>query len=223
MKSPFALEKKITIGELMTVISILVSAISVLITWRYEQKIKLLENATRKRIEIARTLNTVNQVIQIHLSFYELIEEDIVETSHICIEKKNPIQARDYIWEKFYQHRAGILSTLAQNDWEVAYTNLLSAGITADSLYIRSINRLKGLQQRQFEILLRDFESSILSFDTTAGNVNELTDMLRELKNAQREMHLAYTRRATEELNSFCLKLIKSTDKHLLFASDTMQ
>lgn len=222
MKIPFVLEKKITIGELMTVISILVSAISVLITWRYEQKIKLLENATRARIEIARTLNTVNQVIQIQLSFYELLEEDIVETSHIYTEQKDAVKARDYIWEKFYEHRGSILNMLAQNDWEVAYTNLLSAGISADSLYIKSINRLKGLQEAQFEILLRDFESSILAFKPVTGKPNELTDLLRDLKNAQREMHLAYTRRATDKLSDFCLRLIKSTDKHLLFASDTL-
>ena len=51
MKINFTLDQKITIGELMTVISILVSAISVLITWRNEQNIQILENATRTRVE----------------------------------------------------------------------------------------------------------------------------------------------------------------------------
>ena len=66
IKAPFLLEKKITIGELITILSILFSAISVLITWRNEQKIQILENATRTRVEIAKTINTVNQVIQLH-------------------------------------------------------------------------------------------------------------------------------------------------------------
>lgn len=116
MKALFAIDKRITIGELMTVVSIVFSAISVLITWRNEQKIQIRENATRTRVEIAKTLNTVNQVIQIQLSFYELIEEDIVEASRIAIVEKEPLKARDYMWEKFYKHRAEVLNIISQND-----------------------------------------------------------------------------------------------------------
>ncbi|HPW62268.1 MAG TPA: hypothetical protein PLJ13_08230, partial [Cyclobacteriaceae bacterium] len=123
MKVPFSIDNRITIGELMTVVSIVFSAISVLITWRNEQRIQILENATRTRVEIAKTLNTVNQVIQIQLSFYELIEEDIVEASRISVVEKEPIKARDYMWERLFRHRAEILNIISQNDWEVAYTN----------------------------------------------------------------------------------------------------
>ena len=94
IKVPFLLEKKITIGELITILSILFSAISVLITWRNEQRIQILENATRTRVEIAKTINTVNQVIQLQLSFYELIEEDIVEASRIANVEKDSVKAR---------------------------------------------------------------------------------------------------------------------------------
>lgn len=103
MKVNFTLDQKITIGEIMTVISILVSAISVLITWRDEQNIQMLENATRTRVEIAKTLNKVNQVIQIQLSFYELIEEDIVEASRIAVVEKDPVKSRDYMVGKTLQ------------------------------------------------------------------------------------------------------------------------
>ncbi len=223
MKVPFILEKKITIGELMTIISIVFSAISVLITWRTEQRIRILENATRTRVAISETLNTVNQVIQIQLSFYDLIEEDIVEASRISIVEKEPIKARDFIWEKFFKHRGDILNIISQNDWEVAYTKLLTHGIAADSLYIKSINRLKKLQENQFRLLLSDFEHEILEYKPiTSKQTSELTDRLREIKNVYKSNHLSYTKIATTDLNSFCLKLIATTDKHLLFTADTL-
>lgn len=221
MKSPFIIEKRVTLGEVITIISILISAISVLITWRHEQKIQMLENATRTRIELAKTLNTVNQVTQIQLSFYDLIEEDIVEASRICIVDKENVKARDFVWERFYKHRAEIMNIISQNDWEVAYTNLLTYGISADTLYIKTIKRLKNLQENQFELLLRDFQNEILEFKpTSASQTAVLTDRLREIKNGFRENHRSYSEVATAELNSFCLKLISATDQFLLFSSD---
>jgi hypothetical protein len=221
MKVPFSIDNRITIGELMTVVSIVFSAISVLITWRNEQRIQILENATRTRVEIAKTLNTVNQVIQIQLSFYELIEEDIVEASRISVVEKEPIKARDYMWERLFRHRAEILNITSQNDWEVAYTNLLTYGISADSLYINTINRLKKLQENQFNLTLRAFEKEITDFrPTTERQTSSLIDRLRELKKTFRESHLEYSKIATADLNSFCLKLINETDKKLIFKAD---
>lgn len=221
MKLFFSIDNRITIGELMTVVSIVFSAVSVLVTWRNEQKIQILENATRTRVEIAKTLNTVNQVIQIQLSFYELIEEDIVEASRISVVEKEPIKARDYMWEKLFRHRGEILNIISQNDWEVAYTNLLTYGISADSLYINTINRLKKLQENQFNLTLRAFEKEITDFKPTSQQqTSALIDRLRELKKTFRESHLEYSKIATADLNSFCLKLINETDKKLIFKAD---
>jgi len=222
MKTFFSIDNRITIGELITVISIVFSAISVLITWRNEQRIQILENATRTRVEIAKTLNTVNQVIQIQLSFYELIEEDIVEASRIVIVEKEPFKARDYMWEKLFRHRGEILNIISQNEWEIAYTNLLTYGISADSLYLKTINRLKGLQENQFNLTLRAFEKEIMEFKPSSHDqqTTALIDRLRELKKTFRESHHEYSKIATSDLNSFCLKLINETDKKLIFNAD---
>jgi hypothetical protein len=221
MKLFFSIDNRITIGELMTVVSIVFSAVSVLITWRNEQKIQIRENATRTRVEISKTLNTVNQVIQIQLSFYELIEEDIVEASRIRVVEKEPIKARDYMWEKLFRHRGEILNIISQNEWEVAYTNLLTYGISADSLYINTINRLKKLQENQFNLTLRAFEKEITDFKPTSEQqTSALIDRLRNIKKDFRESHLEYSKIATSDLNSFCLKLINETDKKLIFKSE---
>jgi hypothetical protein len=222
MKVNFTLDQKITIGELMTVISIIVSAISVLITWRDEQNIQMLENATRTRVEIAKTLNKVNQVIQIQLSFYELIEEDIVEASRIAVVEKDPVKSRDYIWEKLYKHRAEVLNIISQNEWEVAYTNLLTYGISADSIYIKSIDRLKGLQETRFNIILKTFAYEITTYQPTSNSqTSDLIDRLRELKKTLRDEHAEYSKAATKDLFAFCLELINETDKKLLFNSNS--
>ncbi len=218
MKVNFILDQKITVGEIMTVISILVSAISVLITWRDEQNIQMLENATRTRVEIAKTLNKVNQVIQIQLSFYELIEEDIVEASRIAVIEKDPIKSRDYMWEKLYKHRAEVLNIISQNEWEVAYTNLLTYGISADTIYIKTIDRLKGLQETRFNIILKAFAFEITSYQpTSTSQTSDLIDRLRELKKTMREEHAEYSNAATKDLFEFCLALINETDQKLLF------
>lgn len=220
MRAFFSIDKRITFGELITILSILFSAASVMITWRNEQKIKIRENATRARVEIAKTLNTINQVIQIQLSFYELIEEDIVEASRIAVVEREAVKSRDYMWEKFYKHRAEILNILSQKDWEIAYTNLLTSGISADSLYIKTINRLKGLQENQFNLALSAFEKELLEFRPTGSQTSTLIDRLRKLKITHRNNHLEYAQIATEELNTYCLNLIRETDQELIFKSD---
>ena len=219
LRIPFLIEKKLTIGELMTIVSILFSSISVLISWNNDQKIKILENATQTRVAVAKTLNTVNKVIQIHLSFYDLIEEDIAEASRILLEEKKAYKSRDYMWEKFYKHRAEVSNMLSQNDWEIAYTNLLTHGISIDTLYIKSINRIKGLREVQFNLLLRDYEKQILHFPTDSTNANTLTDRLRDLKNDYLESHKNLSRAAVSDLETFCINLLASPDSQLLFGN----
>jgi hypothetical protein len=222
MKSYFTLDKRITFGELITVLSILFSAISVLITWRNEQNIQILENATRTRVEIAKTMNAINQVVQIQLSFYELIEEDIVEASRMSVIEKDPIKARDYMYEKLHKHRAEVLNIIAQKDWEVAYANLLTYGIRADSLYIKTINRLKGLQNNEFENLVDIFEDEIIHYRPSEhAQTSYLIDKLRQMKEEIKNEHLSHSKKATADLFAFCLSHIKETDEKLLFAVQT--
>jgi hypothetical protein len=222
MKTYFSVDKRITIGELITVLSIVFSAVSVLITWRNEQNIQILENATRTRVEIAKTMNTLNQVVQLQLSFYELIEEDIVEASRISIVEKDPIKSRDYMYEKLHKHRAEVLNIIAQKDWEVAYTNLLTYGIQADSLYIKTITRLKGLQTNEFNNLVMMFEDELMNYrPTRETQTSYLIDKLREDKNEIKQDHLNLSKKATAEFFTFCLDHIRETDKKLLFAAKT--
>jgi hypothetical protein len=210
MKLPFTLDKKITIGELITVISIIISAVSVSISWHKEQQIQILENATKTRVEIAKSLNKINQVIQIQLSFYELIEEDIVEASRISVIGNDPYKARDYLYEKLYKHRGEILNIIAQNDWEVAYTNLLTYGIYADSLYIKTINNLKSLQENEFKNIVKMYEYEIVQFEPNeilqTGN---LIDKLRLIKEDTKKDHHERSKVATADLFSFCIEQIK--------------
>lgn len=219
LKLPFTLDKRVTIGELITVFSILFSALSVLNSWREEQKLQRLEHATRSRIEIAKTLNKVNQVIQIQLSFYELIEEDIVEASRIAIVDNEPIRARDHIWEKCFKHRADILNLIAQNDWEIAYTNLLTYGISADSLYLKSVKRLKSVQDNQYKLILDalqyEFES-IYDKSATYPTTSVLIDKLRVLKDSFKDEHKKFAELAARDFSVFCLEQIKESDKALL-------
>ncbi|HPW62607.1 MAG TPA: hypothetical protein PLJ13_09940, partial [Cyclobacteriaceae bacterium] len=99
--------------------------------------------------------------------------------------------------------------------------NLLTYGISADSLYINTINRLKKLQENQFNLTLRAFEKEITDFKPNSGQqTTALIDRLREVKNTFRESHLEYSKIATSDLNSFCLKLINETDKKLIFKAD---
>ncbi len=217
---PFTLDKTITVGELMTVLSIMVSAISVVVTWNSEQNIQVRENATRTRVEIAKTWNKVNQVIQIQLSFYELLDEDIVEASRIAVVEKEPIKARDYMWEKCFKHRAEIMNIISQNDWEVAYTNLLTYGIPADSLYIKTVKKLKAVQEHQYTFMAKAFR---FEFESQADKSKAysattlLIDQLRELKKEYQEDHQEYSKSASQDLYNFCLEQIKETDKTLLF------
>jgi hypothetical protein len=223
VRNPFVLDKRVTLGEAITITSILFSAISVIYTWRYEQRLQLLENATRTRVEIAKTLNSVNQVVQIQLSFYEMMEEDLVEVSRIALIDRDRERARDYMWEKCYEHKGEIFKIVSQSDWEVAYTNLLTYGISADSIYVKAINRLKGLQENQFDLLVHDLQSEILSFVPSEKNATaELTDRLRAIKADYLINHKSLTKRATAELTDFCLKRIKATDKHLVFSTDSL-
>lgn len=213
MPLPFTLERKITVGEMLTIASIVFSAISVLITWQRDQNLQSREYATKTRIEIAKTLNTLDRVVHVQLSFYDLIEEDIVETSRISVLEKAPGPARDYIWEKFFRHRAELKTILAQNDWEIAYLNLMPYNIKVDTIYMTAIRKLQALQENEFKLMLREFEQAVLR--SNAEQTSILIDRLRKIKETYRDDHLTRARKATEQLSDFALSQIRDSDKRL--------
>ena len=212
----FSIDKKITIGELFTFLSIIASSVSVVGSWSRDRDIKIRENANNIRIEISRTLNTINQVVQLQLSFYDIIETDIVETSELAI-YENSIKARDYLWKRFFYRRNELREKLDAKEWEINYIRLLPYGINLDSTYIKAVNRLTKLDQNTFNLMLLEMEKEVLDFSAQkTGQTALLTNALRRIKRMHMESHKDYAAKAVAPLNDSLRSLLLKTDKYLL-------
>ena len=211
-----SIEKKVSIGELFTFLSIVASSISVITSWSRDREIKLRENANNIRIEISQTLNTINQVVQLQLSFYDLIETDIVETSELAI-YENSVKARDYLWKRFFQRRNELRDKLDAKEWEINYIRLLPYGINIDSTYTKAVNRLTKLDQNIFNLMLLEMEKEVLNFSAQkTGQTALLTNALRRIKRTHFENHRSYATEAIAPLNDSLRSLLRRTDRYLL-------
>jgi hypothetical protein len=212
-------KKEISIGELLTFISITASLISVIANWTIDRRIRMQENASNVRMAIAKTMDQINQVKDLQLQYYELIEEDIEDVGYMMVIKKEKnVIARDFLWKKMFIRRAEQHTKIMGEEWKIGYINLLPYNIKIDSLYQHTATRLSGLESVEFALMLNDLEDIILDFnEKTDFHTDLLTGPLRANAKFHLENHVQHVEEAVAPLNRYLTSLFNASDEELLF------
>jgi hypothetical protein len=215
----FSVKKEISIGELLTILSVVISVGSVIINWSIDREIQLQENASSIRMAIAKTMDKINQVKDLQLQYYDLLEEDIEDVGYmVVIKKEKNTIARDFLWKKMFIRRADLQSKIMNEEWQIGYINLLPYNISIDSLYTRTVTRLKAVEANEFALLLNDMENIVIDFnERTDSQTALLSNRLRDTKEFHKINHKHYVDEAVAPLNDYLTSLFNASNSVLLF------
>lgn len=211
-------KSEISVGELLTALSIIISLIGVLITWNKNQQIAISNEATRMRELSIQAFSNVQQWQEEEQLFFNQVDVLIKQVSRTYTETNDRILTRDMFWEGVTQLRNDLDTKIISKDLKTFHFQLLNKGIDQDSVFITTIALLEKLVQFNFEAYLKETELAILLKEINDPRESAiLGNYLRNVNDKYRDKTKEIFREETLTLKKQLRAIITKPDRALFF------
>ena len=109
------IEKNISLGNILTMLTIIGSVISFLVTWNKEIDTRRSAQANQIRVAAAKTLVKLDRWKTVSFSLFDQIRPDFVDTKEMLKKKFDVIEARDHLWKALHVTRAALLRRASED------------------------------------------------------------------------------------------------------------
>ena len=213
-------EKKINFGNILTILTFLVSTVTFAITWDRDIQLQRRDQANEIRRAAALTLAKVERWEDISLSFYQNAQPFYVETSELLIKNRDTVQSRDYLWRELNKTRNETQQRILEEDLQTAYVALFSYHPAVKTLFEDTISRLESSEEKAFENLLLNTQVDILSISNN-GEESELQSAAlgNSLRQTAFVVQSGFQNNIADDitcLNDFLTEIIMKNDEDLL-------
>jgi len=209
-------EWKITLGNLLTVVSILVSAAG--LAWAWHRDILTLERAqaTEVRRAAAATLAKMERLGQLIDLLFADVQPTIVETSDLLAEKHDAELARDYFWKTVSAARLGQRKRVMDEQIESAYVILYSYMVEAKSMFQSAIEKLRSAEDEALDGIMDGCQKEILAYDPSSYKPAVLGNKCRYIVNDQRKSYFAKATAILAPLEQRLGKIVSEQDSAII-------
>lgn len=185
---------EISIGHILTSVSVLISALGLLVSWQRMA-------SQRRRTEADKIRSCVGVVIaklarwkDVSLHIFDVIQTVITEADMLLVATQNIVEVRDYFWKELGQEHAKVMQQIMKEQIEIAYADLEGYDPNIQALFSRAVGQMKETDRYMHLIMLDDTQKGILSlqscseefFSSQLGNV--LRNMCAEAFDCQRKI-----------------------------------
>jgi len=127
MKLKFRYE--VSVGEMLTSISILISLVGVLFNWYQDRQIVIKKQSTQMKELSIKAFSNVLSWKDLNLHFDDKVEVLIEDVARSFANKRNNILARDIFWKGITQIKNELDYEIIQKDLKTFHFILLSNGL----------------------------------------------------------------------------------------------
>lgn len=211
-------DASISIGNILTIVTILVSVSALLISLAKDRRTRERDLADTVRGAAARTLAKLERWQELALAYYEDVQPTLVETTELLARDFNPPAARDAMWRALENNRLSSLQRIRDEEIETAYVDLYAFNLSVYERFRSTLARLKAADQRLYGSFIEAAQHPVLAqaenkADYTAA---ELGNELRELCEHFRGQLGAIVASETDPLRAFLASIIAMDDQQLL-------
>lgn len=217
----FSIDKTIKVGDLLTSLTVALSALALYTAIERERSARLIEQATKVRVSSANAIAKLDRWQAIQLSLYNELQPAFIEVSEGLAKDFNVFAIRDLYWKKVTAERARVARQVLEEQLGTAYAELLAHFPAARSQYTEAFSRLTEVEADVTTSFLNKTEGIILSFEDKKPSYNSA-----QLGNALRvsaEEHSAIMRpkfeAAVSPARSYLLSVVAQSDEELVTRS----
>jgi hypothetical protein len=220
-----SLSREIRISDFLTATTILISLVSVLISWNIDRKIRLAKEADDIRAAAASSLGELERWNDLSLSLYTEAQSTFVDASEVAtrIEMKSPLnerleRARDLLWKRLNEIHTSILRKAVDERIDSGYIKLFGYYPSIRRLYQETLARMRLENDEMLKELLTQSELSIMSFMNANDGLHsaEVGSALRATASQVKAKYKEKYRTEMMATERFLVEKIEADDKHLL-------
>ena len=211
----------ITVGDLLTSVTILISMITLAVSWRKDRLADEAQRADRIRSAAALALTKFDRWRALWLSAYDELEPSFVETSELFEQEFKVGKTRDFLWKVIHTKFSLASEKILNEEIETAYFALLSHFPAARGHLLAACEKLKEQQLLARSELLDHTQRRVLALHSKKSDY-EPAVLGNELREAASECKMAFDAKSAALLQSvqeFLFGVIAKSDKEILTAS----
>jgi len=160
------LEPGISVGNLLTTISVIVAIASLLVIWKKDRQLRKREYADRIRHAAARTATALDRLRILALRFYEDIQPLLTDADVLLTKDTDPISTRDFLWRNLVAARATSSQRISDEKVEIEYVDLYGYDPRIQPSFTSVVRRLKTADQNSYDQLLQLTQQDILRMES---------------------------------------------------------
>jgi hypothetical protein len=156
---------EVSVGDILTVATILLSLVALLSTLYREQQLKRKEYADKIRHAAATIIAKLERWRELELRFYQEIQLVTIDTSLEFLKTKDKFATRDYLWREFVRTHTISSQRFSDEQIEIAYVDLYGYNLVVQELFVKAINQMKTIEEDMYVEVLRLTQNEILELD----------------------------------------------------------
>lgn len=220
-----ALDPSVKVGDLLTVATILISLISILISWNIDRRLRLSKEADEIRSAGAQALGDIERWADLSLSIYAHIQPALVDASETALrreKRQEPLisveRARDLLWKSVNALHLTVEQRILEEDIESGYIALFGYYPSVRELYRNTILQMRSVDVEMHGRLLAALELEIVSTARAQGEVRtaDVGRALRATAAKIKALHEERLRSEMKPLEDYLVKRIEGSDEEVL-------
>ncbi|MEP0985068.1 hypothetical protein [Ekhidna sp.] len=156
------IKKEISFGEILTAVSIIITAVTLSIGWKKERQIQISKEANRIRNVSVEAYSKVEEWKDLNLLFFDQADELIMNVSIQYSEDRDVVLARDRYWRGLIQLRNALEEKTIDQELRSYHLVMLNNGLDQDSVFIGSVAYIDKLLEFLFKNYINESQYELL-------------------------------------------------------------
>jgi hypothetical protein len=208
-----------TLGDLLTLVSVLVSAAGLAWTWHQDIATRQREQTTDVRKAAATTLAKLDRVGELVELLFDDIQPIIIDTTDQLADKHDPALARDVFWKSVTAARLLHRKRFMDEQIESAYVGLYSYMQDARGMFRDTVQHLRSEEDSAVENILQGCQSAILAYDrqhVQSYQPAALGNTMRDVVSRERDAYLKPSAATLADIQARLARIVAARDDEIL-------
>jgi hypothetical protein len=153
---------EVSVGNVIAVGAVLISAAGVIATLAKERALKTKELADKVRQSAALIAAKLDRWKQLGVHSFNLLQAAATDADGLLVEKDDQILTRDFFWKEVVSAQSDLVRRVLEEEIEIAYSDLFGYDPKVHELYTEAIKSLREIQRLIFIQVLNRTQSEIL-------------------------------------------------------------
>ena len=199
---------RIEIDNLLTTVTIAVSVVALLLSWRQDRSLRVRDRADRVRRAAAITLGKLDRWQELIAHMYLSADALFVRASRMMAKNFDWAAARDWLWLHLQEHRTKTVSQTLADDLQSGYVDLVMYQPPFRATFLEALATLRTIEERIYFEFIEACQDALQKASKTDQARYTAAGLGNTLRLVAYEAHQAFREQSSPTLDALTRSLV---------------